>query len=640
MTKYFLYIEYYNKNNKKFMLITKEIKVHNEIIPIEKLSKGSHKKIVVKCDNCKKIKEVTYYSYNNSTNNNTFDYYCNNKECINKKRNLVIQEKYNIKNVSQLESVKLKKIKTTLDNYGVKYPTQSSEIKNKIKNINNEKYGKDWITQTDFFKEKSKITNLEKYGVENAIQSDVVKNKIKNTCLSKYGLDSYMKTKEFRESLKQYSLDNHGVEYPSQSEKIQDKIKNTNINKYGFDRPSKSVEVKNKISQSFINNISNNVDNLTKFKDKMRISNLEKYNSIFYSQSETYKNIVKHRKIVLLSNKYNLKIENIIDGIIFSKCEKCNNIFDATYQQLYNRFIYNITLCTKCNPIDSLSESEIQLQNFIKENYTGEIILNDRKIIGPYELDIYIPELKIAFEFNGLYWHSELYKDKKYHITKTEKCEKLSIQLIHIFEDDWNYKQDIIKSIILNKLNKSQNKIYARKCEIKEIIDNRLIRDFLNKNHIQGYVNSEIKLGLFYNDELISIMTFGRKRKIMNFLINDNEYEMYRFCNKLNFNVIGGISKLFSYFIKKYSFSKITSYSDRSYFNGNNYLKIGFKMYGKTEPNYYYIINKKREYRFNFRKDILVKNGYDKDKTEHEIMLERGIYRIYNSGNFKFIYEK
>ena len=622
------------------MLITSELCVFGRMVSIDSVSNHSHKKVKVKCDNCGKIKNVTYNSYNNSTNNNTSDYYCNNKECINKKRNIVIQEKYNVDNVSQIDSVKKKKIETCLINYGSEYPTQSKEIKEKIKKVNNKNYGKDWITQTDNFKEKSKITNLKKYGVKIASQSEVIKNKTKKTCLEKYDNEYYMKTDEFKEkSIETLSI-KYGVKHPAQSEEIQNKIKNTNIERYGFDRPSKNSEIKNKISQSFNNNISMNPERMKEFKDKIKNSNLEKYNSDFYSQSEIYKDIVKKRKIILLSNRYNLKIQDIKNDIIISVCDKCNKSFEANYQVLYNRFVYNNTLCTECNPINSLSDGETQLQNFIKDNYVDDIVLNDRKIIAPYELDIYIPELKIAFEFNGLYWHSELYKDKKYHLDKTEKCEKLGIQLIHIFQDDWEFKKEIVKSIILNKLNKTPEKIYARKCTISKIQDNKLIRKFLNENHLQGYVNSEIKIGLFYNNELVSIILFGKKRKIMNSSANNNDYEMYRFCNKLGTNIIGGVSKLFSYFIKNYNFSKIISYADRSYFNGNNYLKLGFRLDGKTEPNYYYVIGRKREYRFKFRKDILVKNGFDANKTEHEIMLERKIYRIYNSGNFRMIYEK
>ena len=192
--------------------------------------------------------------------------------------------------------------------------------------------------------------------------------------------------------------------------------------------------------------------------------------------------------------------------------------------------------------------------------------------------------------------------------------------------------------MILNKLNKTENKIFARKCEVKEISDNNLVKYFLNNNHIQGNINSSVKIGLFYNNELISLMTFGKLRKPLNSKSTDNEYEMLRFCNKLNTNIIGGASKLFKYFLKQYNPNKVISYADRGYSNGNLYKQLGFELEHITEPNYYYIIDNNRKHRFGFRKDILVKQGFDSNKSEHEIMLERKIYRIYNSGNLKFIF--
>jgi hypothetical protein len=232
-----------------------------------------------------------------------------------------------------------------------------------------------------------------------------------------------------------------------------------------------------------------------------------------------------------------------------------------------------------------------------------------------------------------------LYKSNDYHLKKTEDCEKLGIHLIHIFEDDWIYKQDIIKSRILNLLGKSE-KIYARKCEIKEIKDNKLIKDFLETNHLQGYVGAKIKLGLFYKDEIVSIMTFGKQRKPMGSVAKENNYEMLRFCNKLNFNVIGGASKLFRQFIKKYYPTEIISYADRSWSQGNLYEKLGFFLLKKTKPNYNYIIDGHRKYRFGFRKDILIKKGFEQKKSEHQIMLEKNIFRIYDSGHLKYSTKK
>jgi hypothetical protein len=277
---------------------------------------------------------------------------------------------------------------------------------------------------------------------------------------------------------------------------------------------------------------------------------------------------------------------------------------------------------------------EIELKKFISENYAGDILALDKTIISPLELDIYLPALKLAFEFNGIYWHNEIYKDNNYHLNKTEECEKLGIQLIHVYEDDWTYKREIVKSIILNKLNKIKKNIYSIKCEIKEV-NNKLYRGFIDKNHIQGYINSKIKIGLFYENELVSIMTFGNLK--VSKKIDKKEYELLRFCNKLNIKIIGGASKLFKYFVNNYKPNKIIAFADRSWSEGNLYKKLRFNFICKTSPNYFYIVDGLRHNKFNFKKNKLVKEGYDSNKTEHEIMLERKIYRIYNSGNLKFI---
>lgn len=220
---------------------------------------------------------------------------------------------------------------------------------------------------------------------------------------------------------------------------------------------------------------------------------------------------------------------------------------------------------------------------------------------------------------------------------KTDECEKNDIQLIHIWEDDWIYKQDIVKSMILNKLGKTYNKIYGRKTEIREISDDKLVREFLNKNHLQGFVGSKIKLGLFFKNELVSLMTFGKRRVAMGQKkTNDGECELLRFCNKLNTNVLGSASKLFKYFKENYNPKEITTYADRSHSNGNLYEQLGFEFIGKTTPNYYYIIDGVKQHRFNFRKDKLVNEGFDPNKTERQIMIDRNIFRIYDSGNLKY----
>ena len=131
-------------------------------------------------------------------------------------------------------------------------------------------------------------------------------------------------------------------------------------------------------------------------------------------------------------------------------------------------------------------------------------------------------------------------------------------------------------------------------------------------------------------------MSFGGMRKSLGSKITDNNYELLRYCSSINTSVVGGPSKLLKYFIKKYNPNKIISYADRTISNGNLYTKLGFNLVSITKPNYYYVVNGVRKNRFSYRKDVLVKMGYDKNKTEKEIMFERGFYMIYDCGNLKY----
>jgi len=442
---------------------------------------------------------------------------------------------------------------------------------------------------------KMKKTKLEKYNDENYNNT----SKRLETNLEKYGVKHILQSTFFKENFKQTNLEKYGVEYPIQLDIFKEKQQQTNLKEYGFKYSSLNKKIREKQSLTKAENFSKKIG-------------------------------VKLLDYDFDTNNYTLEC-----------------VYGHTYTEnsnlLYSRWKSNTTLCTTCNPKGvNHSDKENNLLKFIKKIYEQEIITSDRKILDGKELDIYLPDLNLAFEFNGIYWHNELHKDKNYHLDKTNKCLEKNIHLVHIYEDDWNYKQDIIKSMILNKLGKNENRIYARKTEIKDLSDkkyNKLIRIFLDENHLQGFVGSKVKLGLFYNDNLVSLMTFGQKRLFMKSKSKtDNEYELLRYCNVLNTNVIGGASKLFKYFVKNYDIVSITTFADRSHSQGNLYETLGFKFIHKTQPNYFYVINKKRKHRFGFRKNVLVEQGYDKEMTEHEIMLSRNIYRIFDSGSLKYAY--
>ena len=286
--------------------------------------------------------------------------------------------------------------------------------------------------------------------------------------------------------------------------------------------------------------------------------------------------------------------------------------------------------CQKC--VGKTSAAEQAIREFLKNEV--EVKQSCRTTIKPLELDIYIKSLKIGVEYNGLYFHSDVFLKNDYHLYKLLRCEEKGVRLIQIFEDEWLEKEEICKSRLLNIIGKTPNKIFARKCEIREVTAKEA-KEFLNTNHIQGNVNSKVKLGLYYNNELVSLMTFGNLRKNLGQTHKEGHYELLRFCNKLYTNVVGGASKLLKYFEKKYQPVKIISYADRRWSNGDLYKSLGFDFVSYSKPNYFYVMGPTRENRFKYRKSELVKQGFDVNKTEKQIMEERGYKRIYDCGTIK-----
>lgn len=289
--------------------------------------------------------------------------------------------------------------------------------------------------------------------------------------------------------------------------------------------------------------------------------------------------------------------------------------------------------CPKCT--NYVSSYEIEVFDFIQSIGIENLKSSVRNIDGIKEIDIFCEKYKLGIEFDGLYWHSEYFKENNYHLDKTKKMNNLGYRLIHIFEDEWLFKRNICESIIRNSFNKISNKIYARKCSIKEV-SYKECEMFLDLNHIQGNCVSKYRYGLYHNNELVSIMTFGNLRKNLGTDSKFGDYELLRFCNKTNTSIVGAASKLFKHFISTINPNKIISFCDIRYGTGNVYKLLGFNFLYSTNPNYYYIKNGKRYNRFSFRKDILISKGYDANKSEKDIMKDLGYYRIYDCGSMKF----
>jgi hypothetical protein len=413
--------------------------------------------------------------------------------------------------------------------------------------------------------------------------------KMRQTLIETYGVDNYSKTEEFKECARENSY--------FKTEEFQVKAKKTKEERYDDENYNNRPKAVN--------------------------SNLKFYfNNLF--TSDRLKNLV--------TPLFTIDDYKGVDKIYQFKCNRCDNIFESN--------LFHIPRCLECFPFKkNTSEGEIELFNYIKSLIPNEnIIQNDIKTLpNNLEIDIYIPNLNIAFEYNGIYWHSAKFKNYNYHKWKYEKCKEQNIQLIQIFENEWIFKKEIVKSIIKNKLKLIKNKIYARKCEIKEI-NSQESNSFLFDNHIQGIVNTQYKFGLFYNDKLISLMTIGKSRFDKKY-----EYEIIRFCNKINYSIIGGFNKLLSYFIKTYNPNSIISYVDKRYFTGNMYNQTDFKLIESyNKPNYFYFKGYEMYNRIEFQKHKLKDKLeiYDENLTEWQNMELNGYNKIYDCGNFKYVWEK
>lgn len=318
------------------------------------------------------------------------------------------------------------------------------------------------------------------------------------------------------------------------------------------------------------------------------------------------------------------------------KCKKCGNIFDIPITTGYMRlYRYGTGWCTVCNPPEtSRSNEEDALFDYVCSLVGTENVKKSVRDVVPHaELDIYIPEKSLAIEFDGLYWHDERRKGSDYHVNKTSLCEKHNIKLIHVFEDEWQFKTDIVKSRIKSLLG-SNEKIYARKCSVGKL-SFADAKDFLEKNHIQGYCISKWNYALAHNGSTVALMSFGQNR------FGDG-VELLRFCCAKYVNVVGAASKLFKHFIREHQeVNEIVSFADRRWSSSDAfYPKLGFKFDGISRPSYFYVINGVRHNRMEFTKAKLVKAGFDKSMSEHEIMLSRGIYRIFDCGNFRFVWKR
>lgn len=295
--------------------------------------------------------------------------------------------------------------------------------------------------------------------------------------------------------------------------------------------------------------------------------------------------------------------------------------------------------CQMCSR--RLSKSENEIYQFVSDKLgCDKVEKSNNTILDKHnEIDILIPSLKLAIEYNGCRWHSEQFgKQQNYHLNKTLMCKEKGISLIHIFEDEYKEKKEVVLSKIAHLIGCGKlPKIYGRKCVIKHITYKEA-KEFLDKNHIQGGQKATVYLGAYYNDKLIGVMTFIKTNNI--------EWELNRYASDINFICCGVGGKLFSHFVKEYDPSMIKSFADRRYTtneNDNLYTKLGFHLDDILKPDYKYVMNGSYEriHKFNFRKNIIHKKyGLPLEMTESKMAEAIGAYKIWDCGLYKYVWKK
>lgn len=409
------------------------------------------------------------------------------------------------------------------------------------------------------------------------------------------------------------------IKCKSKSQDVKDKSKQTWKEIYGVDNPQKSELVNNKSKKTKLERYGTETFSNP---EKRKQTCLEKYGAKTFAES-----LRSPESLEKVKNKDFLYEQHVTLRKPIDKIAKELDLHPSTVSSYLKSAGLSIIRY-------KTSEGEKELSDFLREHFN--ILTNIRDIISPKELDIFIPEKNVAVEYCGLYWHSfEINNNVNVHKEKYESCRDKGIKLITIFEDEWFTKKEIVKNKLLHILGVNKNqKVFARKCKVKEI-DSITAKKFHNENHIQGYASGFLHIGLFFDDKIVSCISFKKR--------NAQELELIRYST--NCSVVGGFSKLLSFVLSNNKVFDIVTFADLRWHYGEVYLKCGFYIDKIIAPDYQYIIDhfSGRSHKFNFRKAIMKKKFgdlYDESLTEFSNAKNMKLYRIYDCGKVKYRYKR
>lgn len=437
-----------------------------------------------------------------------------------------------------------------------------------------------------------------------ALKSELRKQKIKNTNIKKYNSEYHQTSEQGKLQRIQTNIARYGSLSPAKNKLVRQKIKQTNLKKYGHENIFGSNYGKEKIKQT----------NIQKYGEySYMTSKLSDYAKQHLTDKEWLENQNKH---------FNKTLYDIAEDL------KCS---PACVHQYFKK--YNIIVLRQKQ--SNFEKDVCKFLNNLNISYQTNVKINN------IEYDIVIPGHNLCIECNGIYWHGKTKnKTKNYHINKTLNAAKHNYKTIHIFEDQWVWKQEIVKSRLkhLLQISDQRERIFARDCIIVPV-QSFDAKEFFIKNHLFGYVNASIIYGLKYKQQFVAMISFSKGR-----YDDTSQFEILRFATDLNKIVVGSFSKLFSYFIKQYKPQTVISYADLCWGEGTVYQKMGFQRKNNTSPNYrYFKINEclKLYSRLQFQKHKLSKilETYDPNLNEYQNMLNNGYDRIWDCGNAKWLWK-
>lgn len=497
---------------------------------------------------------------------------------------------------------------------GYDHPMNDPAVVAKLKQTNQERYGGVGF-QCEELASRSRATTKQRYGVDNFAKSELFPERFEESSLNKYGVSNPAKLDSIKCKIRDTHEQRYGKWY-SQTDEFKKRSAETFLRKYGVSNPMYSDEVVNKIQQQSMKKWGVPYwMMLPESQKKLREGSIKKYGTSYHSSAHLSKKCLDiiHDPDKLV--EYVLKFpEECRTHTVIAKSLGCSAVHLLELTRSYGDTVRNVFTM-----MPSVSSAEIAVRDMLSE-WNIEAKYNDRSVLKPKELDIYVPSHNFAIEFDGWYWHSkQAGTPVLYHQDKSRRCAEKGIQLYHIFENDWNdeRRRAIIKSQLKAKLVGNCERIFARNCDVRQVsIENA--REFLNDNHLQGYRNCAIRLGLYYKEKLVCMMTFGKA-----YLHRDSScWEIYRQCSKVNYTVVGGSSKLFKAFLVTVHPDKVITYSDFATGTGNVYAVLGFSPVRLTAPNYKWISEKGEKSRYQCQ-----------IKNEVKIMESKHYVQLFDCGN-------